>query len=141
MILETEHNQDIGANAGIIDIRKETLCNTNFRAVIWTGKHLQITVMSIPVGGEIGLERHENLDQMLKVESGCANVYMGENKSCVKFVGKVNANCAIIIPAGTWHNIINACSCPLKMYSVYAPPQHPFGTVHETKLDSDLAEH
>ena len=136
-----EESQDLGAKPCLINIRKETECNKNFRTVIWTGKHLQVTVMSIPVGGEIGLERHDDVDQFINVESGCANVYMGACKEEVKLVGKVNANCAVVIPAGTWHNILNACSCPLKVYSVYAPPQHPLGTIHKSKLDSDLAEH
>ena len=140
MDFEKEHNKDSGAKAGVIDIRKETLCNTNFRTAIWTGEHLQVTVMSIPVGGEIGLERHDHVDQLIKVESGCAYVYMGNTKQNVKLMGKANSNCAILIPAGTWHNVINACSCPLKVYSIYAPPQHPLGRVHETKLDSDLSE-
>ena len=140
MFFQSEQNTDSGAKPNIINIRNETLCNQNFRKEIWTGEYLQVTVMSIPVGGEIGLEMHDDLDQLIKVESGCANVYMGECKQNVKLIGKVNANCAIVVPAGAWHNIINACACPLKVYSVYAPPKHPFGTVHERKLDSDLAE-
>ena len=140
MSFEQEHNQDLGAKPSLINIHNETLCNTYFRKAIWTGNDLQVTVMSVPIGGEIGLELHDNLDQFIKIESGCANVYMGECKKSLKFVGKVNANYAIIVPAGTWHNIINACQCPLKLYSVYAPPKHPFGTIHETKLNSDLAE-
>ena len=135
-----ENDKYLCEKPNIINIRKETLCNHNFRTEIWTGKHLQVTVMSIPVGGEIGLELHNDLDQFVRVESGCAAVYMGKTKQNVKLVGKINSNYAIVIPAGTWHNVINSCSCPLKVYSVYAPPQHPFGTIHETKLDSDLSE-
>ena len=133
-----ENIQDLGKNPEIINIRQKTLCNENFRTAIWTGDHLQITVMSIPVGGEIGLEMHPDVEQVIKIESGCASVYMGKCKQDVKFVGKVNANYLVVIPAGTWHNIINTCSCPLKLFSVYAPKNHPFGTVHKTKLDADL---
>ena len=140
MLFETETNKDLGAKPAVINIHHEAICNQNFRTAIWTGKDLQITVMSIPVGGEIGLEMHDNLDQFIRVESGCANVYMGCSKQCVKFVGKINSDYGIVVPAGTWHNVINACSCPLKVYSIYAPTKHPFGTIHETKLDSDLAE-
>ena len=140
MLFECEKNKDLGGKPSLINIRKETVSNINFRTAIWTGEYLQVTVMSIPVGGEIGLEIHEGLDQFIRVESGCAYVYMGNTKRNVKLAGKVDANYAIVIPSGTWHNIINACSCPLKVYSVYAPPQHPFGTVHERKLDSDLSE-
>lgn len=138
--METENNKDKGACPEIINIRYETLCNENFRTAIWTGTELQVTVMSIPVGGEIGFEQHRDIDQFIRVESGCAAVYMGKSKDCVKYIGKVNPRCAIIVPAGMWHNIINVCNCPLKVYSVYAPPNHPFGTVHKTKLDSDLVD-
>ena len=133
-------NKDLGSNPSIVNISSEVFYNNNFRTAIWTGKHLQLTVMSIPVGGEIGLEMHDNLDQFIKIESGCANVYMGDTKQGVKQVAKINSNYAIIIPAGTWHNVINACMCPLKVYSIYAPTQHPIGTIHKTKLDSDIAE-
>ena len=135
-----ENNKDLGAQPSVINIHNEVLRNDNFRTAIWTGEYLQVTVMSIPVGGEIGLELHNDLDQFIRVESGCAAVYMGKTKQNVKLVGKINSNYAIVIPAGTWHNVINSCSCPLKVYSVYAPPQHPFGTIHETKLDSDLSD-
>ena len=124
----------------LIDVRKETQSNPYFRKVLWTGEYLQVTVMSIPVGGEIGLEMHDDLDQFIKVESGCAHVYIGDTKQTVKFMGKINADYAILIPAGVWHNVMNACSCSLKVYSVYAPPKHPCGRIHKTKMDSDLAE-
>lgn len=139
MFFESD-NKDLGAKPTLINIRKETMCNHNFRTEIWTGEYLQVTVMSIPVGGEIGLELHDDLDQFIKIESGYAKVYMGDCKKNVKCMGKVDANYAIVIPSGTWHNIINVCGYPLKMYSVYAPAKHPFGTIHKTKLDADLAE-
>lgn len=138
MLFEKENRQDGQSN--IINVRNETLCNQNFRKEIWTGAGLQITVMSIPVGGEIGLEMHDDLDQFIKVESGLADVYMGESKQCVQQIGKINPNSAVVVPSGTWHNIINACGCPLKVYSVYAPPKHKVGTVHKSKLDSDLSD-
>lgn len=131
-------NKDLGAKPVVLDIHKETCSNRNFRTTIWTGEHLQVTVMCIPVGGEVGLEIHEDVDQFIQIESGFARVYMGKTKQSVQCLGIANSNSAIIVPAKTWHNIINAQGIPLKLYSVYAPPQHPFGTVHETKLDSDL---
>ena len=140
MFFESANNKDLGVKPTVINIHNEAVCNHNFRTAIWTGGQLQITVMSVPVGGEIGLEIHNDLEQVIRIESGCANVYMGDTKESVKLIGTFNANYAIVIPAGTWHNVVNACACPLKVYSVYAPPKHPFGTVHETKMDSDLAE-
>ena len=140
MTCDEKTNKDVGPKPTVLNIHNESLCNQNFRTVLWTGEQLQITVMSVPIGGEIGLEFHDDMDQFIKVEQGCANVYMGESKEDLKCIGKVYRNCAIIVPAGTWHNIVNSCSCPLKLYSVYAPPKHPFGTIHKTKLDSDLSE-
>ena len=138
--MDFEKSQDRGACPVVMNLHTEILCNQNFRTTIWTGKHLQVTVMSVPSGGEIGLEMHDDLDQFLRIENGCAAVYMGKTKQSVSFVGTANQNCAIIIPAGTWHNIVNASTYTLKLYSIYAPPQHPFGTIHATKLDSDKAE-
>ena len=140
MLFQSTNSADLGPKPGVINIRQKALTNHDFRRAIWTGKHLQITVMSIPASGEIGVEMHDNLDQFIKVEQGCAAVYMGETENDLKLVGNINQNYAIVIPAGTWHNVVNTCACPLKVYSVYAPPQHPFGTVHQTKQDADKAE-
>lgn len=139
--MELECNKDQGKKPTVLCLRKDTYLNTNFRTAVWTGTHLQITLMNIPVGGEIGLERHDDLDQMLYIESGCARVYMGNTKENVACLGTVGSGNAVVIPAQTWHNLINTQSTPVKLFSVYAPPQHPFCTVHKTKLDSDLAEH
>lgn len=139
-MVKNQINGDLGNQPVVVNIDKETKCNNNYRKAIWTGEHLQVTVMSIIPGGEIGLEIHENLDQFLRVEYGVASVYMGKTKPDVKFLGNANDNYAIIIPAGTWHNIINEQNIPLKIYSVYAPPKHPIGTVQKTKFEADLAE-
>lgn len=111
--------------------------NTNFRTALWTGKHLQVTLMSIPVGGDIGLEIHHNVDQFIKIESGQALVQIGNNKNSTTSREKIDSNYAVIIPAGTWHNIINIGHTPLKLYSIYAPPNHPFGTVDKTKSSAE----
>ena len=124
----------------LLNIDNVTRSNNFYRKEIWTEKHLQLTVMSIPVRGEIGLELHNDTDQFLRIEYGLAAVYFGETKQNVKFIGNANQNYAILIPAGTWHNIINIGNVPLKLYSLYAPPHHPKGTVHKTKFDSDIAE-
>ena len=80
MFHKTVNTKDLGAKPGIINIHQETLQNQNFRTALWTGEYLQLTVMSIPVGGEIGIENHDDLDQFIRVESGCAHVYMGKTK-------------------------------------------------------------
>lgn len=137
-------NQENYVNRGdqpcLINIHHAACSNPNYRKEIWTGDHLQITVMSIPAGGEIGLEVHDDLDQMLRIEYGVATVYMGATKQAVRFVGNANSDYAIVVPAGTWHNVLNIQNVPLKLYSVYAPPKHPVGTLQPTKFDADLAD-
>lgn len=101
---------------------------------------MQVTLMSIPADGNIGLEVHPHTDQFICIENGCALAIMGKSKDSLCIRKKINSNYAVIIPAGTWHNIINTGNTPLKLYSIYAPPQHPFGTVHETKKSAESAE-
>ncbi len=130
-----------GDKPTLLNLNNVARSNRFYRKEIWTGEYLQLTVMSIPVGGEVGLELHNENDQMIGVEYGVASVYSGATKQGVKFMGNVNSDYVIFIPAGTWHNIINDGNVPLKLYSVYAPPHHPKGTVHKTKFDSDLADY
>lgn len=127
--------------SNIINVKKVACLNNYFRKEIWTGEYSQITVMSIPAGGEIGLELHDNLDQILVIEYGIGSVYAGKTKNSVKFKGCANNECAIVIPAGTYHNVINEQAFPLKLFSVYAPPKHPVGTIHKTKFESDLEDY
>lgn len=137
-----EHQQpspqfmDYGPYPFVVNIEEVTLQNDTFRTALWTGSHLQLTLMSIPVGEEIGLENHPEVDQFIRVEGGEGLVKMGDRKDKLDYVTKVYDNFAIIIPAGKWHNLINTGYKPLKVYSIYAPPQHPFGTVHKTKADA-----
>lgn len=118
-----------------VNIEDATLENTNFRTTLWTGKHIQMTVMSIPVGGDVGLEQHRHEDQFLRVEQGRALVRMGPKENEVTFEEEVEDDWAILVPVGVWHNIINIGDEPLKVYSVYGPPHHDFGTVHPTQAD------
>ena len=133
--------QDYGCEPFIFNIRHATYMNENFRTTLWTGCNLQLTLMSIPVRGDIGVEMHAYVDQFIRIESGRAKVYMGTCRNDLKKMACVDGNYAILIPAGTWHNIVNVGDCPLKLYSLYAPPQHPFGTVHPTKKDAEQGEH
>ena len=138
-----EHHEisDYGCEPFIFNIDHATVMNQNFRTTLWTGKYLQLTLMSIPVCGDIGVEMHPDVDQFIRVESGKAKVYMGSCQNELQEVACVDGNYAILIPAGTWHNVVNVGNRPLKLYSLYAPPQHPFGTVHRTKEDSEHGEH
>lgn len=122
------------------DVEDLTEENTNYRTAIWTGKHLQMTLMSIEVGDDIGLELHKDTDQFLRIEEGDGLVQMGKTKSNLDFEQKVEDGTGIFVPAGYWHNVTNIGDEPLKMYSIYAPPHHPASTVHTTHADGDAAE-
>ncbi|ASF39014.1 cupin [Halobacillus halophilus] len=132
--------KDYGPNPFVFDINKATKQNKTFRTALWTGDHLQLTLMSIQPGEDIGLESHPNLDQFLRVEQGQGFVQMGKQKNNLNFTRNVMDDYAIIIPAGMWHNLTNTGNTPLKLYSIYAPPNHPFGTVHATKAEAIAAE-
>ncbi len=132
---------DHGPEPFVINIDHATKQNNTFRTALWTGNHLQLTLMSINVGEDIGLENHPNLDQFLRIEQGQGIVKMGQDRDNLDFQRRIGDGYAIIIPAGTWHNLVNTGSVPLKLYSIYAPPQHPRGTVHRTKADAMAAEH
>lgn len=132
--------KDYGPEPFVVNINEVTTQNDSFRTALWTGKHLQLTLMNIDVGEDIGLEMHPDVDQFLRVEEGEGVVRMGTSRDNLEFQRNISDDFAILIPAGTWHNIINTGTIPLKLYSIYAPPQHPHGTVHETKADAEAAE-
>ena len=128
--------RDYGGKPFIFNINHATNMNENFRTTLWTGQDMQLTLMSIPAHGEIGVEMHHDVDQFLCVASGRATVYVGSCRGNLQEVGCVTENDAILIPAGTWHNIVNTGKCPLKLYSLYAPPAHPFGTAQTTNEET-----
>ncbi|HEX9091639.1 MAG TPA: cupin domain-containing protein [Anaerolineales bacterium] len=118
------------------DIEKLTEKNKFFRQVLYTGKHAQLVVMSLKPGEEIGNEVHHTVDQFFRIEEGEAKfVFSGTEEHLVK------PGDAVIVPAGTFHNVINNSSKePLKLYTIYSPPNHPDGTVHKTKAEAAAAE-
>ncbi|WP_312717444.1 cupin domain-containing protein [Mobilicoccus sp.] len=126
---------DHGPQPYVIDIEKATLSNDTYRTTLWTGKNLQLTVMAIAPGDDIGLEVHEDHDQFLRVEEGRGKVQMGPAEDDLSFEQIAEDDEAIFIPAGSWHNVTNVGDEPLKLYSIYAPPEHEHGTVHPTKAD------
>ncbi|WP_338787317.1 cupin domain-containing protein [Metabacillus sp. FJAT-53654] len=132
--------KDYGANPFVININEATKQNNTYRTAIWTGNHLQVTLMSLNMGEDIGLEMHPNVDQFLRVEQGQGIVQMGKDRDNLSFQRRIFDDSAIMIPAGMWHNVKNTGNVPLKLYSIYAPPNHPFGTVHRTKADAMAAE-
>jgi Mannose-6-phosphate isomerase len=132
--------KDYGPEPFVVNINQASKQNSTYRTALWTGNHLQVTLMSINVGEDIGLEIHPNVDQFLRIEQGQGIVQMGKSKNNLSFVRKVSDDFAIVVPAGTWHNVTNTGNIPLKLYSIYAPPHHPHGTVHVTKADAMAAE-
>jgi len=132
--------RDYGRSPYVVNIKEAAKRNCHFRRALWTGSHLQVTLMSIGVGEDIGLEVHRDVDQFLRIEEGQGIVRMGPRRDRLNFQRRVGENSAIMVPAGTWHNIINTGNRPLKLYSIYAPPEHPFGTVHRTKSEAMAAE-
>ncbi|WP_396653120.1 cupin domain-containing protein [Metabacillus arenae] len=132
--------KDYGPKPFVININEATKQNNTYRTALWTGTHLQVTLMSLNVGEDIGVEMHPDVDQFLRIEQGHGIVQMGKSKNNLNFKRNVYDDSAILIPAGTWHNLTNTGNIPLKLYSIYAPPNHPFGTVHVTKADAMAAE-
>lgn len=116
------------------NIEELTLQNNDFRRVLFTGKHQQLVLMCLQPGEDIGSEVHTTVDQFFRFESGQGKVVMGDHEHQVK------DGDAIIITAGTQHNVINTGSEPLKLYTIYSPPNHPDGTVHHTKAEAMAAE-
>jgi mannose-6-phosphate isomerase-like protein (cupin superfamily) len=117
------------------NIEKQTLKNNYFRQVLFTGKHAQLVVMCLKPGEEIGNEVHPKVDQFFRIEQGQAKfVLKGKEKHVVH-----NGD-AVIVPAGTFHNVINTGKRPLKLYTIYSPPNHPKGTVHKTKAEAEKSE-
>lgn len=131
---------DYGGNPFVIDIENAAEANTNYRTALWTGEHLQVTLMSIPAGSDIGLEAHPDTDQFLRIEEGEGTVQMGNRQDNLTIQQHVEEDSAIMVPAGTWHNITNTGDEALKLYTIYAPPHHPFGTVERTKQEAMQAE-
>ena len=121
--------------AWIDDVERATLENEAFRTVLFTGEHLQLTVMRLAPGEDIGSEVHEDHDQFIRIEQGQARVELGNETH------DVEDDWAVLVPAGVRHNVVNTGSADLKLYSLYTPPEHPDGTVHRTKADAEAAEH
>ena len=128
--------QDLGPAPFSTNIEDETEQNENFRTTRWTGKHIQLTLMSIPVGGDIGAEVHPDTDQFLRVESGKGRAMVGKSETDLALDKEVSDDDVILVPAGNWHNVVNIGDEPLKVYSIYGPVDHVHGTMHKTQEDA-----
>ena len=117
-------------------IETQTLENAYFRQVLFTGKHAQLVVMCLQPGEQIGNEMHPNVDQFVRIEQGEAKFVFNETEE-----HRVRDADAVVVPAGTYHNVINTSkTTALKLYTIYSPPNHPDGTVHKTKREAEAAE-
>jgi mannose-6-phosphate isomerase-like protein (cupin superfamily) len=128
--------EDIGPDPQSFDLEAATVDNTTYRTVAWSGRYLQLTLMSIPVGEDIGLEAHPDTDQFLRLDAGRGRVQMGPAEDRLDFDREVEDGWAICVPAGTWHNVTNIGDEPLRLYAVYAPVHHAAGKVQATAADA-----
>ena len=116
------------------NIEQLTTANVHFRRVVYTGKHLQLVLMTLKPGEEVGAEVHEGHDQFFRVEAGNGEVVIDGSRR------PIADDDAIIVPAGARHNVINTGSGPLQLYTLYAPPEHREGVVHATKAEADASD-
>ena len=135
--------KDHGKKPYVVNIEDATLQNENYRTTIWTGEKLQVTVMTIQPNDDIGLEVHHGIDQFIRIEEGHGLCVMGDSEDDLYFEQKVSDDDAVFEPADKWHNITNVGDKPLKLYTIYAGPDHLPGTVHPTHEDAknDPNEH
>jgi mannose-6-phosphate isomerase-like protein (cupin superfamily) len=122
------------------DIEKATTGNETFRTVLFTGEHTQLTVMRLRPGEDIGLEAHPGTDQFIRIEQGHVRVELGRVRGRVDETHELQDHWAVVIPAGVWHNVANIGPTDVRLYSLYSPPEHPDGTIHQTKADAEAAE-
>jgi len=135
--------KDYGKQPHVTNIEETTINNDNYRTTIWTGEKLQVTVMNILPGDDIGLEVHHGIDQFIRIEQGTGLCQIGETEDNLDFEKEVNADDAVFVPANKWHNITNKGDESLKLYTIYAGPDHVPGTIHPTHDDArnDPNEH
>lgn len=135
--------KDHGQTPYVVNIEDATLQNENYRTTIWTGKQLQVTVMTIQPKDDIGLEVHHGIDQFIRIEKGQGLCQIGPAENDLNFEQAVSDDDAVFVPADMWHNITNTGDQPLKLYTIYAGPDHVPGTVHPTHDDArnDPNEH
>ncbi len=133
--------KDIGPKPLSFDLENATRANPKFRTTAWTGRYLQITLMSIPVGGDIGWEVHPDGDQFVRLDAGRGRVQMGESKDRITFDKELSDGWCVLIPAGIGHDIINTGKEPMQIYVIYAPPEHKAGTIHKTAADAAADPH
>jgi mannose-6-phosphate isomerase-like protein (cupin superfamily) len=132
--------EDIGPRPQSFNLEEATVRNGHYRAAAWTGRYLQLTLMSIPPGEDIGLEAHPETDQFLRLDAGRGRVQMGPAEDRLDFEQEVGDGWAVMVPAGTWHNVTNIGDEPMRLYAIYAPVHHAPGVVQPTSADAERDE-
>jgi mannose-6-phosphate isomerase-like protein (cupin superfamily) len=127
---------DVGPEPQSFDLERATRENGNYRTVAWSGRYLQVTLMSIPVGKDIGLEVHPDTDQFIRLDAGRGRAQIGPSKDQLTFDQEVSDGWCVLIPAGMWHNVTNVGDEPMQVYVIYAPAHHKPGKVHRTAADA-----
>ena len=136
---QKEHDmtiKDVGPEPQSFNLEQETIENSNYRTVAWSGRYLQLTLMSIPQGQDIGLEMHPETDQFLRLDAGRGRVQMGRTRDNLEFEQEVSDGWCILVPAGTWHNVTNIGNEPMQVYAIYAPAHHKPGKVHASAAEA-----
>lgn len=131
---------DVGPRPTFFDMEAATKENPNYRTVVWSGIHLQVTLMAIPVGESIGLEMHSDTDQFLRLEAGRGKAQLGPAKDKLTIEEEVSDGWCVLVPAGTWHNITNTGDQPMQLYTIYAPVHHAAGRIQQTAHDAESDE-
>src|SRR4051794_21645254 len=131
---------DVGPQPTSFDLERATRENANYRTVAWSGRYLQVTLMSIPVGESIGLEMHPETDQFLRLDAGEGKAQMGSGPEELTFEQDVSDGWCVLVPAGTWHDVTNTGDEPMRLYAVYAPVHHAPGRVQPTAADAKRDE-
>lgn len=128
--------KDIGPKTESFNLEQATRENRNYRTVAWSGRYLQVTLMSIPVGGDIGLEMHPETDQFLRLDAGRGRAQIGNSRDKLTFDSEVSDGWCVLIPAGTWHNVTNVGDEPMQVYAIYAPAHHKPGKIHRSAAEA-----
>jgi mannose-6-phosphate isomerase-like protein (cupin superfamily) len=136
-----ENNGDMGQRPWVLDIEEATIGNDNYRTAKWTGEYMQMVLMSLKPGEIIDLEVHDDHDQFIRIEQGEAVVLMGETRDNLNYERNVSDDWAIFIPAGYWHQVRNTGNADLKLYTIYAPSEHPAGTIQRTYQEAAAQHH
>jgi mannose-6-phosphate isomerase-like protein (cupin superfamily) len=132
--------RDVGPEPSSFDLEAATVSNPHYRAVAWSGRYLQVTLMSIPPGESIGLEAHPETDQFLRLDAGRGLAQIGPSAEELTFEQEVTDGWCVLVPAGAWHNVTNIGSEPMRLYAVYAPVHHAAGKVQPTAADAERDE-